>query len=170
MFTSGVREWIRITNRSSTFRQQAGSTGRSSARRLTQTLGTYMYSSRMFIILLSLSLVACTSTPVKESTVKTISPVQAIMSAAETAPHGVSGVFEMQVKSTGRKGNIIYLNSETDYRDQRCLTLVIHRNVVPGFVQKYGEDPDTYLKSKMVHVSGELWQFSWPDPRDSQSY
>ena len=109
----------------------------------------------MFIFLLSLSLVACTSTPVKESTVKTISPVQAIMSAAETAPHGVSGVFEMQVKSTGRKGNFIYLNSETDYRDQRCLTLAIHRTAVPSFVQKYGEDPDTYLKSKMVHVSGE---------------
>ena len=114
-----------------------------------------MYSSRIFIFLLSLSLVACTSTPVKESPVKTISPVQAIMSAAETAPHGVSGVFEMHIKSTGRQRGVIYLNSETDYRDQRCLTLAIHPTVVPGFVQKYGEDPDIYLKNKMVHVSGE---------------
>ena len=77
------------------------------------------------------------------------------MAAAETAPKGVSGVFEMHIKGTGRQGGTIYLNSETDYRDQRCLTLAIHRSAIPGFVQKFGADPDTYLKNKMVRVSGE---------------
>jgi hypothetical protein len=77
------------------------------------------------------------------------------MAAAEIAPGGVSGVFEMQIKGTGRQGGVIYLNSETDYRDQRCLTLAIHSSVIPDFVQKYGAAPDIYLKNKKVHVSGE---------------
>ena len=114
-----------------------------------------MYTSRMFIFLFSLSLFACSSAPVKDSTVKTISPVQAVVAAAEAAPNLVSGVFEMNIKGTGRLGGFIYLNSETDYRDQRCLTLAIHPSAIPGFVQKYGTDPDSYLKNKMVHVSGE---------------
>ena len=124
-----------------------------------------MRASRIFFFLLSLSLVACSSTPVKNSTVKTIPPVLAITTAAENAPYGVSGVFEMHIKGTGRQGDIVYLNSETDYRDQRCLTLAIHSSVIPDFVQKYGAEPDIYLKNKMVHVSGEarrmkIWFYS----------
>jgi len=114
-----------------------------------------MCSSRKYIFLLSLSLFACSSAPVKDSAVKTISPVQAVIAAAETAPYGVSGVFEMHIKGTGRQGDFIYLNSEKDYRDQRCLTLAIYPSVIPGFVRKYGADPDSYLKNKRVRVSGE---------------
>ena len=77
------------------------------------------------------------------------------MAAAEIAPGGVSGVFELHIKSTGRQGGIIYLNSETDYRDQRCLTLAIDPIVARGFIQEYGEEPDIYLKNKTVRVSGE---------------
>jgi hypothetical protein len=64
------------------------------------------------------------------------------MATAEIAPGGVSGVFELHIKSTMRQGGVIYLNSETDYRDQRCLTLAINPIVARGFVQEYGEEPD----------------------------
>ncbi len=124
-----------------------------------------MHSSRVFIFLLSLSLVACSSAPVKDSTVNIISPAQAIMAAAEIAPDSVSGVFELHIQSTGRQRGVIYLNSETDYRDQRCLTLAINPIVARGFIQKYGEEPDIYLKNKMIRVSGEarrvkIWFYS----------
>ena len=114
-----------------------------------------MYSSRVFIFLLALALIACSPTPIKDSTIKTISPAQAIMAAAEIAPQGISGVFEMRILGTGRQGSFIYLNSETDYRDQRCLTLAISPIVVRDFVHKYGEEPDIYFKNKTVQVSGE---------------
>lgn len=81
----------------------------------------------------------------------------------------------MSVKGTGRVGSDIYLNSEKDYRDQRCLTLAIHRNAVSGFVQKYGKEPDIYLKNKTVLVSGEarrvkIWFMSNGEKTNSYYY
>ena len=81
----------------------------------------------------------------------------------------------MRVVSTGRQRDVIYLNSETDYRDQRCLTLAIHPSAIPGFVEKYGEDPDSYFKNKMVHVTGEarrvkIWFFSKGQRTESYYY
>lgn len=77
------------------------------------------------------------------------------MAAEESAPDSVSGVFKLTIKGTGREGEYIYLNSEPDYRAWPNLTLEIHPQAVPGFVEKYGAEPDEYLKDKTLSVSGE---------------
>jgi len=55
-----------------------------------------------------------------------LSPVDAITYAAYLAPRaGVAGEFVMPVRAVGFEKGRFYLNSETDYRDRNCLTVVI---------------------------------------------
>jgi len=84
-----------------------------------------------------------------------ISPSEAIESAAAAAPRSVQGQFAIRVKGVGRQGGNIYLNSETDYRDQRNLTIAILPSAIGPLAQRYGSDPDVFLIGKRIVVSGE---------------
>jgi hypothetical protein len=86
-------------------------------------------------------------------TVATISPIEAIMRAAET-PAGISGVFQMEVRAGGRQNGWLYLNSELDYRDQRNLTIAFPPSVVPALVAKLGGDPIPKLKGRTICIIG----------------
>lgn len=55
-----------------------------------------------------------------------LSPVDAIAYAAYLAPRaGVAGEFAMPVRAVGFEKGRFFLNSEADYRDRNCLTVVI---------------------------------------------
>lgn len=81
--------------------------------------------------------------------------MQAIEKAAEAAPNGIKGFFELDVKAIGKPHEVIFLNSELDYRDPRNITVAIHPKVIESFKTKYGEAPDVYLKGKKIVVYGE---------------
>jgi len=103
-----------------------------------------------------------------------ITPRQAIEKAADAAPAGISGTFDMQVLATGDKDGEIYLNSENDYRDQRNLTVVIRPDVAAAFAAKYGESAETFFKGKHILVTGEakrvtIW-FLCDDKRTDKYY
>jgi hypothetical protein len=84
-----------------------------------------------------------------------MTPMQAIERAAESVPLGVSGTFEMQVRATGsERFGSTYLNSEDDYRDPRCLTVVIPRGLLTTVIRKFGASPEDYFKDKRILVKG----------------
>jgi hypothetical protein len=82
-----------------------------------------------------------------------LSPVQAVINAAEM-PQGVSGVFEMVVRATGRQGGLLYLNSETDYRDPRNLTIVVAPAEEEVLSVRLGGPVQTTILRKVIAVRG----------------
>jgi hypothetical protein len=84
-----------------------------------------------------------------------MTPMQAIERAADAVPRGISGTFEMDVRATGTERlGPTYLNSEDDYRDPRCLTVVIPAGLLTTIERKFGESPATYFKNKRIRVTG----------------
>jgi hypothetical protein len=52
----------------------------------------------------------------------------------------VEGVFEIEVRGSGRDGKWYFLNSEADYRDPACLTFAVGRGVFAQVKTKLGGD------------------------------
>ncbi|NYZ61879.1 hypothetical protein H0E82_03740 [Luteimonas sp. SJ-16] len=84
-----------------------------------------------------------------------LAPAQAVQLAADAAPRGVKGVFALQVRATGRQGEMAYLNSETDYRDQRNLSIALEPQAVRQLGERLGADPLEALKGRRILVDGE---------------
>ena len=82
-------------------------------------------------------------------------PLQAIALAADAAPVGVRGVFELQVLASGRQGAYLYLNSEADYRDQRCLTIEIAPDAVRQLEAEHGNPLPEFFQGRHIRVAGE---------------
>ncbi|PZR76954.1 MAG: hypothetical protein DLM73_01025 [Chthoniobacterales bacterium] len=82
-----------------------------------------------------------------------LTPIQAIVAAAER-PEGVTATFQMEVRRGDREDGTLYLNSEEDYRDQRCLTIALTGDVASELERKVGGDPALALKGKKIRVTG----------------
>lgn len=85
--------------------------------------------------------------------VRDITPVEAIMAAA-SQPEGITGVFRLEVRGAGRQDNWLYLNSEADYRDQRCLTIAIPQSAARELEVLLLGDPADLLKGRTIRVTG----------------
>ncbi len=97
---------------------------------------------------------APTSHPAAPSGQNPLTPQQAIFMAASAAPADVDGVFAMRVQATATQGQLTYLNSELDYRDQRNLTVTIAPDAARQLTQQFGEHPRISLKDKDIRVRG----------------
>ncbi len=75
------------------------------------------------------------------------------MLAAEK-PEGVTGTFEFIVRGSGRQDERYFLNSEVDYRDQRCLTLVLTSDAYRTLSARLGDDAASILNGKKILVNG----------------
>ena len=75
--------------------------------------------------------------------------------AADAAPAGVRGTFEMEARSAGRQDGNIYLDSELDYRDQRNLTIAVHPAAAVRLREKFGKDIDSLIIGKRIMINGE---------------
>ena len=84
-----------------------------------------------------------------------IAPRHAIEMAADAAPTGVAGTFDLQIRGADREDGKVFLDSEQDYRDQRCLTVEIGPEVSAALAAKYGAPPETFFKGKHLLVTGE---------------
>ncbi|WP_143014698.1 tetratricopeptide repeat protein [Pseudoxanthomonas sp. CF125] len=82
--------------------------------------------------------------------------VAGVLAAEEDG--SVPGLFVMKVQASGRDRNYLYLNSETDYRDARNLSVVFAPEVEAAFTRKYGSAPDQFLKGKDITVLGYATQ------------
>lgn len=74
--------------------------------------------------------------------------------AADKAPDHVPGVFVLNVQATGRSKGDLFLNSETDYRDPRNLSVRILPTAQAELRKKYGDDVESALNGKSVAVMG----------------
>lgn len=81
-------------------------------------------------------------------------PQEAVMRAADAAPGGVDGVFVLEVRATGRQGEWLYLNSETDYRDQRNLSVAVGPELAADLTRRFGQDAGGFLKGRRVAILG----------------
>lgn len=88
-----------------------------------------MYIRLACLCLPVLLLANCASVPRGEpagtSQAAWIAPHQAVLLAADAAPAGVEGTFALTVLGTGSQRDQLFLNSESDYRDQRSLTVAM---------------------------------------------
>lgn len=99
-----------------------------------------------------LLLASCASSDPKFTHLR-LTPAPAVMNAAEM-PAGVSGVFEMVVRSTGREGGNLFLNSELDYRDPRNLTIVISPSMEQALQARLGAPVESAIAKRTIAVRG----------------
>ena len=71
-----------------------------------------------------------------------------------TAEGGVAGTFVLQVRATGTDDGRVYLNSETDYRDQRNLTIAITPAAAGALTARLGAPPAAALAGQRIVVDG----------------
>jgi len=83
-----------------------------------------------------------------------MTPLEAIRLAAEDPAKGITGTFEMTVRGSGRTRMRIYLNSEEDYRDARCLTLDFTRGNAVKIGKSLGLSLRKDLINKRIRVHG----------------
>jgi hypothetical protein len=83
-----------------------------------------------------------------------LAPQEAVMKAADAAPRGVYGVFEMEVSRAEQVGPNFFLNSEKDYRDQRNLSIAIGPHARDALLKQLGADLNSALMGKKIRVVG----------------
>ena len=83
-----------------------------------------------------------------------LTPVEAVIKAADAAPRGVYGVFELRVSRAEQVGPNYFLNSEKDYRDQRNLSISIGPRALAALRAKHGDNLKTALMGKTIRVLG----------------
>lgn len=106
---------------------------------------------RMLLLILTLSLVGCASTPSHSNQTNTMNLIKA---AADAAPRGVKGTYAFNIKATGTQRQRVYLNTELDYRDQRCITISLTPQVAYELAQQYGQLPEDFFLNKAIKVKG----------------
>lgn len=85
-----------------------------------------------------------------------LNPLEAISYANYLAPRaGVAAEFELTVKAVGTSRGRYFLNSETDYRDRNCLTIVLTPEVARELAGPAGEAAlEMRFKGKRIAVEG----------------
>jgi hypothetical protein len=82
-----------------------------------------------------------------------LTPEEAVMKAASAYPRPVVGVFEFQVRRAELVGPNLFLNSESDYRDQRNLSIRIEPAALSELHKRFGDNLSLLLGRK-VRVVG----------------
>lgn len=81
-------------------------------------------------------------------------PMKAIELSEMFGSVGFDGVFQFEIKAANIRNNILYINSEEDYRDRRCLTVRLRPELVSEFISFYGENVSETLVGKSLLVKG----------------
>lgn len=106
---------------------------------------------KLVLLALLLVMVGCTSTSQPPNYSNTM---DIIAKTAESAPEGVYGEFTFYIQATGEQREIVYLNTEMDYRDQRNVTIALHPKILSQLENKYGDSPKDFFVGKSVFVEG----------------
>ncbi|MGY3265559.1 hypothetical protein [Lysobacter sp. HA35] len=95
----------------------------------------------------------CSTTPPQTSSSNWIDPGQAVLRAADAPLTGVTGVFALTVRGTGRTDKV-HLNSQDDYRDPRNLSIAVLPHAAADLEKTFGGPLEQTLKGKRILVSG----------------
>lgn len=124
-------------------------------------------------LLVSLLLTGCASqSPFPETANR---PQQVISMAAEAAPQAVLATVAMQVQAVGNQQGITYLNSESDYRDQRNISIAISPAALIKVEAIFGGELTKVATGKRILVSGSakrvtIWFFDSNGKRSDKYY
>jgi hypothetical protein len=128
---------------------------------------------------LALLLSGCASTDsvlvTTDTILATADTMRIIEQAAEVAPYGVKGNFSFTIKAAAKPGEIVYLNTELDYRDRRCITIALSPKVASHIEQQYGVTAQEYYLGKKIQVNGtakqvKIWFFERGKRTDKYYY
>lgn len=81
-------------------------------------------------------------------------PLEAIVGAAAAVEEGITGTFKISVQASGADSRSGFLNSELDFRDQRCLTVEIPGALMQPLADVVGANPLTYYRGKTIEIDG----------------
>ncbi len=98
---------------------------------------------------LLLALLSCSSVLASAAETAPLTPAEAATKVNEKV------VVEMEVKSTGGRGNH-YLNSEEDFKDAKNFTIFISKNDLGKFKKAGIEKPEVHFKGKLIEVTGTV--------------
>ncbi|MEG3083389.1 hypothetical protein U1707_07020 [Sphingomonas sp. PB2P12] len=107
---------------------------------------------KSLIVLGAVALAGCATSQVSRDAV---APMVAIERAAGLAPGAYPGIFAMTVRASGRQGARLYLNSETDYRDPRNLSVEVWPVAQAELESRLGAPAETALQGRTIRVDGE---------------
>ncbi len=83
-----------------------------------------------------------------------------LVSVADASKHvNEKCVIEMEVKSTGKSGDLVFLNSETNFRDEKNFTIVMQKAAIEQLAQAKVADAAGHFKGKTVRVTGTIVLF-----------
>ncbi|QSX32329.1 hypothetical protein JYB87_11150 [Shewanella avicenniae] len=106
-----------------------------------------MKKSLLAIVLLLSGCAATTTNPTYTNTLD-------VIGAAAATPTGVAGNYTFLVKAVGHDAHRFYLNTETDYRDQRCISIVMSVPVLKQLGINDSPSVERYFLNKRIKVSG----------------
>ena len=67
---------------------------------------------------------------------------------------GVQGTYGFKVKNASVVNGILFLNSESNYRDPKCLTVRCDETATRMLTLKFGASPAPFFMGKSILVSG----------------
>jgi len=111
---------------------------------------------RHLLIPTFLILAACQTAPLSRfAGGQVIEPALAVMAAADAAPRGYPGRFGFVVRRADMVGARLFLNSYSDYRDQRNLSVAIAPHIVAALRARHGSDLRATFMGRSILVDGE---------------
>jgi hypothetical protein len=108
------------------------------------------------LIALSTILIAgCAANMTNRDSSNWIEPAQAVQMAAAAPESGTRGTFVLTVKSSGTgEAGRLFLDSESDYRDQRNLAIAVEPTALKELEAQLHGSPGQALKGKQILVTG----------------
>lgn len=115
-----------------------------------------------FFIMLSILLLASCSTAPPQVTTSEISEIEQIIALASN--ENIQGSFTIPIKAVGKQRGVTFLNSETNYKDKKNISIVLSPKISESFEGTYDLNAITYWVGKTVKVSGtaeraKIWYY-----------
>jgi len=79
---------------------------------------------------------------------------QEAIESASKEKLGVLGTYKFEVKSANVVKGVLFLNSEPNYRDPKCLTVRCDETATRMLTIKFGGSPALFLKGKCILTTG----------------
>ena len=96
----------------------------------------------------------CIGISSSQAATNAIEPMEAIERAAAVPDVGITGVFVLTVKRTDKVGHTYFLDSESDYRNQRNLSIAVSQAAANDLQKQLGAQLETALRGKQILVTG----------------
>ena len=113
-----------------------------------------MKSKMLMTCVVAAVAMGCTTSAFALDTTTLIKPTQAIERAAAVPDKGITGVFTLTVRRTGKVGHMYFLDSEADYRDQRNLSIAVSQEAAKDLQEQLGASFETAFMGKQILVAG----------------